>query len=60
MGDQGGYNFRDLSKLYRAWEKHYGKLGLSYNKMLKVVNKKVRLLKCPPGYNLNKLVKFYI
>jgi len=47
----------DLSKLYRAWEKHYTEMGLSYNKIQTMVHRKVARLKAPPGEDINKLIK---
>jgi hypothetical protein len=41
------YACHDKSKLFRAWEDHYKRIGLSYKKTIKMVLQKVRKGKFP-------------
>jgi len=41
MGDNRIYFYEDKSKLYRAWEDYYLKMGLGANKRRKKVHERV-------------------
>ena len=41
------YDYPDNGKLYKAWEKYYNKIGLSYNKKMKKVFERVSKGKYP-------------
>jgi hypothetical protein len=47
MGNNDVYDYTDKSDLYRAWENYYNRIGLGYNKRLKMVFRRVRIGKFP-------------
>jgi hypothetical protein len=47
MFDNGGYCYKDRSKLAKAWRTHYDNMGLAYNKREKKVIERVRRGKMP-------------
>jgi len=56
MFNSGSVSY-DKSKLFKAWKTHYLKMGLSYSKMQKLIEKKCRKNQAPIGMNINDLVK---
>ena len=47
----------DLSKLFRAWERHYEAIGLGAFRARGLAIKKTRWHKAPPGYTFEQLAR---
>jgi hypothetical protein len=58
MHDIGSGGSWELTKLYRAWERHYEALGLGTNRARGLALKKGQEHKAPPGYTFEQLARF--